>query len=540
MNKSFLLMTLIAALLGVCTSCNAQIQCDLFKIHTSLSGHKLFISLITDLPDETRLMVSVDRSLWHDGDSEEYSRSYFSEGGYSKPTTVKRWRKPREVDVSDDIWERSLSEHQSLLAKAAMPYTVREIDSQIKVSFVVPVNQSDPRFGRRNSNLSGTKVEQSGSLRVISDEISLNLPLGMTARDKPSQDPATGSAKPNSSADTPLESKGGSPSRVLDTSVCVDLSLDIAEQIALVAEQQKRDVDLVLKDAIQQYLSQNFVVVPPRSSSADEKIDPTTLSTSLVLDDGTKIDFEFLTDLLWTTSKTNIRLGSSGSDKLQGFISVSVNEESVNYKQPYLKTKSGSTVQVSIETPDLPKSIEGYYANKWSVKVPRTPMDLRISLTVGKKTKFVSIPVRDSGLKNESFNSLVQSHGAADHKRDFSVSSTMGEFVDGVFYNRSFGSPSKSMTHWRYRHMPGLVVCINESKIDRIQSSPITMSVKARTKRYKDKDLENQVEVGFLTSLFETERRLRVLEVTSKAIAVADYIDGEYVKLWINSEDASY
>ena len=165
----------IAIVLSIGLSCHAQVQCNMFKVHAALNGHTLTVSLETDLPDEAELMMSVDRSRWDVGESEEYSLPYFSER-----TTVRDWRRPRELDVRDEIWHRALSKNQTMLASAGMPYTVREIDDHIEIDFVLPINQTDPRFGKGNKDLTGTQVESTG-IRVIQSETRIYLPLGITA-----------------------------------------------------------------------------------------------------------------------------------------------------------------------------------------------------------------------------------------------------------------------------------------------------------------------------------------------------------------------
>ncbi len=137
-------------IVGVCslflgTSGYAQVRCDQFDVVAELHGHTLTLSLDTDLPDETTLMVSVNRLYWQTGSEDAYSESYLS-GRF----TVGEWRRPRQVDVRDDAWQEALKDRQQLLARMGEPFTVRKIAADIEADFTVPVNQKDPRFGRRN------------------------------------------------------------------------------------------------------------------------------------------------------------------------------------------------------------------------------------------------------------------------------------------------------------------------------------------------------------------------------------------------------
>jgi hypothetical protein len=126
---------------------------DLFEIRHSLSGDSLSLRVETDLPDETEMVVSVDREYKETGDTTVYSQEYFEESG-----TVGEWRVPRRVVLDEHVWRNGLIEKQRVLARAGTPFTVGEIDDSVEVSFVVPVNQEDPRFGSRNEHLTGRAV----------------------------------------------------------------------------------------------------------------------------------------------------------------------------------------------------------------------------------------------------------------------------------------------------------------------------------------------------------------------------------------------
>ena len=155
----------------------AQVSCDRFEIITKLDDHTLTVSLDTDLPDEATLMASVNRIYWQTGAKDAYSESYIT-GRF----TVGEWRRPREIDVHDEIWQRALHERQALLARMGDPFKVKNITDSVEVSFTIPVNQKDPRFGRRNGKLTGTKVTISSSgLRIIEATEQVRLPFGVLA-----------------------------------------------------------------------------------------------------------------------------------------------------------------------------------------------------------------------------------------------------------------------------------------------------------------------------------------------------------------------
>lgn len=64
----------------------------MFDIQYKLVDKNLSVSLNTDLPDDTVVIISVSRSYWEKGSSEEYSIDYFSERA-----NVNEWRKAHEV-----------------------------------------------------------------------------------------------------------------------------------------------------------------------------------------------------------------------------------------------------------------------------------------------------------------------------------------------------------------------------------------------------------------------------------------------------------
>jgi Tfp pilus assembly protein PilV len=149
------------------------ITCDRFEPSASLEGDQLLVSLDTDLPDSTHIMVSVSRSYW--AANEEYPIDYLE-----TDATVAEWRKPRSVSVDHTAWRRKLDERLRMLALAGQPKKVTKSDSDVTVSFTVPINQPDSRFGIRNSNLTGKRVEIKG-IRVVRGELKVKYPFTNTA-----------------------------------------------------------------------------------------------------------------------------------------------------------------------------------------------------------------------------------------------------------------------------------------------------------------------------------------------------------------------
>ena len=148
-----------------------RVVANKFEIKFHITGTKLRLSIETDLPDDTDVMVGVSRVYTEVGSSARYGVDYFSE-----KSKIGKWRREHTVEIDNERWKRTLQERQRLLARAGEPFTVANIEDFIEISFIVPVNQENPRFGRRNENLVGSVVTQSG-VRVVQDEVRINYPL---------------------------------------------------------------------------------------------------------------------------------------------------------------------------------------------------------------------------------------------------------------------------------------------------------------------------------------------------------------------------
>lgn len=152
---------------------DGRLVTDTFEIDHEWRADTLLLSLRTDLPDNTDLMVSVDRYYWRDAMSDTYSIPYLTADSH-----VGAWEdETRRVLINDNFWRDSLTAHQRQMARIEMPFKVREIGDSIHIDFVVPVVQDDPRFGERNADLVGAAVDTAG-LRVVEEQIALHKPLG--------------------------------------------------------------------------------------------------------------------------------------------------------------------------------------------------------------------------------------------------------------------------------------------------------------------------------------------------------------------------
>ena len=178
----------------VSSSIPEKIVCDKFNLKATLDGQLLKVSVDTDLPDDTKLMIWVYRLLNIAYDQEEYLIYYFNESG-----TVGQWRDGKTVVLDNYKWllqledlkarwhiiESANQDFMSNYSNSRIPpewkeelkktYEVDKISDTIEVSMVVPI-QSNQRFGYSNENLVG-KALSTEDLRIVEDEVQVHCPL---------------------------------------------------------------------------------------------------------------------------------------------------------------------------------------------------------------------------------------------------------------------------------------------------------------------------------------------------------------------------
>jgi len=182
----FTLSTVLVACLTGCTRESAEpvtdagpamraetVTCDTFELVTSIQGSMLELSLNTDLPDDTVIAVTVDRSYWKQGSTEENHRRYFAQ-----ESTVGEWRRTHKVDIAAAGWKKDLEDFQTKMANAKVGFKVARISDDIDVSIIAPINmQTNAAFGDRNKNLSGEAVTIMSYGRLVRGDTQLAYPL---------------------------------------------------------------------------------------------------------------------------------------------------------------------------------------------------------------------------------------------------------------------------------------------------------------------------------------------------------------------------
>lgn len=147
---------------------------DTFEIRHELRRTHLTAALLTDLPDQTNLMVSAARTYKEMGSSEDYVLSYFSES-----STVGEWRSPRVIDLDNAKWKEELERRRKILAASGLAFEVARVSPDVTLGFTVPINQGPP-FEPRNANLSGSAIQEGSFGRVARAEVSLDYPIDVS------------------------------------------------------------------------------------------------------------------------------------------------------------------------------------------------------------------------------------------------------------------------------------------------------------------------------------------------------------------------
>lgn len=154
------------------TEKSKTITCNMFDVNWNIKGNTLTFLLSTDLPDDTDVIVSVSRGYLEKGNSADYAINYFSE-----KSSVNKYRSNISVTIDDDVWDSDLKAFQEKMAGFGASFDVAKISEEIKIGFVIPINQANPLFGDKNVNLTGNIVSTSG-LKTIRKEVKIKKPLG--------------------------------------------------------------------------------------------------------------------------------------------------------------------------------------------------------------------------------------------------------------------------------------------------------------------------------------------------------------------------
>ena len=178
-SKYTLALSLVASLIASTT--DGQVVCDRFKLITNVESSTLNLSVDSDLPDNTVVMISIFRTYLEKNNLDGYV-DYFSER-----STIGKWKSNHNISIDSQKWKSALKEKQKNLSELGLGFDVASISDTITVSIVVPVNQPNPRFGKMNSKLTGKAVVQRSGIRIVKDEIEIIKELSLGSEKEKSE-----------------------------------------------------------------------------------------------------------------------------------------------------------------------------------------------------------------------------------------------------------------------------------------------------------------------------------------------------------------
>jgi len=124
-------------------------------LHTSLKDNTISISIDSDLPDFTNIIISISRSYWKKGETDEYPINYFSE-----KSNLKKWKKTKNIMLDKTKWKAKLKEREdTMISMGELDFQISRISDSISVHATVHVRQSNSAFGENNINLVGKEVK---------------------------------------------------------------------------------------------------------------------------------------------------------------------------------------------------------------------------------------------------------------------------------------------------------------------------------------------------------------------------------------------
>jgi hypothetical protein len=185
MKRNILVLGIV---LTVLSSCSQEIVCDKFDLSYDFQDQVLLVSLDTDLPDFTEVGISVSRD-YTEVATESTTNATYSLDYFSAQIKLSSLSQPLEIDVSDAVWFEKSEAHQKEMEAldkeygtgddpaTRFAYEVETIAEVITIRAVVHTNQPSMKFGEKNKNLIGQKVESSTLGNVVSSEQLVELPM---------------------------------------------------------------------------------------------------------------------------------------------------------------------------------------------------------------------------------------------------------------------------------------------------------------------------------------------------------------------------
>ncbi len=144
-------------------SAPAQVTCNRFDVKMQVANHQLALRVVSDLPKDATVSVTVSHRYWRKGETSSYSLDY-----YSREVTVKDLDKGLSIVISKSAQEKEiarLSGMSRLAGRGAVK--VDHFDGRIQVRIVLSQSQKNEDFGPYNRDLSGSQVRHDGPYRGV-------------------------------------------------------------------------------------------------------------------------------------------------------------------------------------------------------------------------------------------------------------------------------------------------------------------------------------------------------------------------------------
>ena len=133
-----------------------------FKVNYDSETQSITPYLITDLPKQINVNITVSRSYWEKNDEfkSEYAVEYFSE-----THTIEEWSNQINIPLNDTEWNTKLSLKQNEMAEIGLGFDVKNVSDSIEIYAVIPsTNKPFPKL--LNSKMSASSIKFQKKLGV--------------------------------------------------------------------------------------------------------------------------------------------------------------------------------------------------------------------------------------------------------------------------------------------------------------------------------------------------------------------------------------
>ena len=170
MNKVVYILIIVLIL----TSCSKTSTSNNFDINAKVTDDILCLSIDSDLPDLTNIIITVSRSYKIKGDSTDYTLNYKLDdynNNTFRESYLSVWRNVNQISLNNLDWVSKLNSKQDY-----MDYydSLDSINDSIIVKIDIPVSQTNTKIIKTNNNSS---IDKDLKNKSISKSVSIYYPL---------------------------------------------------------------------------------------------------------------------------------------------------------------------------------------------------------------------------------------------------------------------------------------------------------------------------------------------------------------------------